>query len=153
MKLDRMLLMSLQRLIGLVFLSAILFAQRGVDSRLARIEENTSSLKESVQKTDERVESIQKDLRVLQDKVVSVESQNKIIIGIAGTAFTLGLGFLIWLWKRFEAMFQKQVEGIFQKQAEAAARSQSEFAFTKDDRELLMKIGQKVSERGRTAGF
>lgn len=110
-------------------------AQRNnLDERAARIEENTTVLKESLKKVDERLESAQKDLRALQDRVVAVDSQNKIIISIAAAAFTIGLGFLVWLGKKFEA---------------ASLQQQS---FKEQDRLILQKIYEKLNERSASAG-
>ena len=108
-------------------MAASLTAQKpGPDERLARIEENTISLKESSKKTDERIEAIHVTLRGLQDRVVTVDSQNKIIIGIALSAFTIGLSLLIWLWRKFETSLQQN--------------------FKDQDRVMLEKIYQKISE-------
>ncbi|MSV32320.1 MAG: hypothetical protein EXQ57_07345 [Bryobacterales bacterium] len=110
----------------LLVMAASLTAQKpGPDERLARIEENTISLKESSKKTDERIEAMQTTLRGLQDRVITVDSQNKIIIGIALAAFTIGLSFLIWLWRKFETSLQQN--------------------FKDQDRLMLEKIYQKIS--------
>ena len=74
---------------------------------------------------------MQKDLRGLQDRVVAVDSQNKIIMSIAGAAFTIGLGFLIWLWKKFDAIAKQN--------------------FTEQDRLLLAKIYEKIPNRSASA--
>ncbi len=111
----------------LLVMAVSLTAQKpGPDERLARIEENTISLKESSKKTDERIEALHRDLRGLQDRVVAVDSQNKIIIGIALAAFTIGLSFLIWLWRKFETSLQQN--------------------FKDQDRVMLEKIYHKISE-------
>jgi len=44
--------------------TAILSAQK-TDERIARIEEDTSAIKESTKKTDGRIEGVRKDLRAL----------------------------------------------------------------------------------------
>ena len=111
----------------LLVMAVSLTAQKpGPDERLARIEENTISLKESSKKTDEHIEALHRDLRGLQDRVVAVDSQNKIIIGIALAAFTIGLSFLIWLWRKFETSLQQN--------------------FKDQDRVMLEKIYHKISE-------
>ena len=116
----------------LLVMAASLTAQKpGPDERLARIEENTISLKESSKKTDERIEAMQTTLRGLQDRVITVDSQNKIIIGIALAAFTIGLSFLIWLWRKFETSLQQN--------------------FKDQDRLMLEKIGSSLFHVGRRA--
>ena len=96
--------------------------------RLVRIEENTIQLKDSLKKTDTAIEARQNQTRALQDKVIAVDSQNKIIIGIATAAFTIGLAFLIWLYKKLEIYTQQHAET----------------QFTDGDRQLLSKIYTKV---------
>ena len=105
--------------------------KQSVDERLIRIEESTSALKKIGERADERLEAMQKDLRGLQDRVVAVDSQNKIIMSIAGAAFTIGLGFLIWLWKKFDAIAKQN--------------------FTEQDRLLLAKIYEKIPNRSASA--
>ncbi len=115
-----------------------LHAQTTVQSeRLTRIEENTSALKSTVDKADRTLEGLQRDLRALQDRIIAVESQNKIIVSIASMAFLIGVSFLAWLWKKFEATMQQ---------------SGSRQDFTAKDRELLLKIYEKIPDRGREAG-
>ena len=116
----------------LLVMAADLTAQKpGPDERLARIEENTISLKDSSKKTDERLEALQLNMRGLQDRVVAVDSQNKIILSIALAAFTIGLGFLVWLAKKLETSLQQ--------------------TFKPEDRELLVRIDQKLPERATPA--
>ena len=103
------------------------------NDRLVRIEENTIVLKDTLKKTDTSLDALQKDVRALQDRVIAVDSQNKIIISIAAVAFSLGLAFLIWLYKKLEAL---QKEG-----------------FAASDRKLLEAMADKVlGAQSRSAG-
>lgn len=65
--------------------------------------------------------------------MVAVDSQNKIIISIAAAAFSIGLGILIWLSKKLDASLQQQS------------------SFRDQDREVLVKIYHKLTERSASA--
>jgi len=112
-------------LFPLFFAFALIAQNPTADGRLSRIEENTATLKDSLKATDKHLENIDSQLRSLQDKVVAVESQNRIILAIAAAAFAVGLSFLVFVWKKFEALLSQRPvpEG-----------------FTPDDRLLLAKI-------------
>lgn len=122
----------IREILLLAALAGVLCAQPAAQTeRLTRIEDATIGLKSTVEKADKTLEEVQKELRALQDKVIAVESQNRIIVTIAALAFTIGLSFLVWLYKKFEASAQQ--------------------SFTARDRDLLEKIYQRIPERSSTA--
>lgn len=118
-------------------LAGMLIAQTvSTTERLTRIEENTNNLKEAAKAADSKNEELRRNVEAVRERVVTVDSQNVIIIKIASTAFTIGLAFLIWLAKRMEELQKLKAEG----------------RFTPEDRELLLKIHEKLSEAKSDGG-